>query len=488
MTRLWQKEKSIVITLFFFLLLFSSNVDGINSDEWSMYGHDNIHSGYYPIKGKFTGSSYKVNNFTLSEGNWVYPQPTTGDIRGDNGKEIIIASDPGNVHCISPSGVLLWTTRLSGRITASITLDDVDDDNEIELLVGCEDGSLYVINPDGKIDWIFNTNTHLDHPGAIKTSPMVADIDNDGTKEIIITTSSGEIVCINSNRELEWNLSIQEQELQGGFASTPTLADLNNDGDLEIILGSVYKYLYAVQVQFNEDTKNYEPNVLWKFQTSSTMFSVMASPIVSDIDMDDIPEILFGSEDNYFYCLDNTGKLIWKYRTGKPIYTSCSITDLDHDGFPDIVFGSYDKNIYILNYEGRLVNKIPTYEVVTMQIILNDINSDDEIELIVGTPMEEDNPSVSILNYYGDILGQIPYRPMGNLSGISIMNLIVCDLDDDQYNEIIFGTADGTLVIVSDKKYVISQGEDPPCILMLIILIVFCVIGLIYYIKRKSNR
>jgi outer membrane protein assembly factor BamB len=57
-------------------------------------------------------------------------------------------------------------------------------------------------------------------------------------------------------------------------------------------------------------------------------------------------KIFVGSEDTYFYALDGTtGKLIWKFKTNGPIYSSPTVVD------NVVYFGSNDRNIYALNAE-----------------------------------------------------------------------------------------------------------------------------------------
>ena len=357
-----------------------------------------------------------------------------------------------------------------------------------EIIIGCTDGSLYVLNSDGKTKWTFDTRIQLEEGGGIFTSPLVNDIDQDGVNEIIFGTGNDNIVCIDENGILEWTLSIKENAVPSGIMSTPMLIDLNNDDILEIIIGSNYRYLYAITLEKIEQEEDRKPRILWKFETGSNEMAILAAPVAADIDNDEKPEILFGARDSFFYCLNSDGSLKWKFDTGGPIYVSCSVGDVNQDGYIDIIFGSYDRNIYLLNNNGTLINTIPTFDVVTNQIIICNLNGDSSIELVVPTVLKNDTPTINIVNYQGELITAIPYGPIGNLTQRRVMNLVVCDLENDNVIEIVFGTEDGKLVILRDEtnsgtpdEEVGTDDEFPCNILILIIITIILLVGLYLY-------
>jgi len=94
----------------------------------------------------------------------------------------------------------------------------------------------------------------------------------------------------------------------------------------------------------------FEPEVLWKFQTGSYIYS---SPAVADIDGDGKLEIVFGSRDDRLYAINGEdGTELWKFQTGYDIYSSPAVADIDGDGKLEIVFGSEDNRLYALKTPG----------------------------------------------------------------------------------------------------------------------------------------
>lgn len=71
-----------------------------------------------------------------------------------------------------------------------------------------------------------------------------------------------------------------------------------------------------------------------------------------DITGDGIDEILAANADGSVYCLDNKGKLLWKFKQNDaPMYSVC-VVNKDKKAY--VVCGGYDNNIYYLNANGTL--------------------------------------------------------------------------------------------------------------------------------------
>lgn len=131
--------------------------------------------------------------------------------------------------------------------------------------------------------------------------PVVSDMDNDGFKEIIFSSYDGKIHCYSLDQEEHnnWPYSVYE-EASGVivFASVPEIQDLNNDGFKEVILttwtqndvkqnGNLIIFDYKGTVLFKEELPN-------SFDSSQGN-GALASPRVFDIDKDGEYEIIINS-------------------------------------------------------------------------------------------------------------------------------------------------------------------------------------------------
>ncbi|ODS40855.1 MAG: hypothetical protein A7315_07525 [Candidatus Altiarchaeales archaeon WOR_SM1_79] len=162
-------------------------------------------------------------------------------------------------------------------------------------------------------------------------------------------------------------------ETDGWVRSSPAVADINNDNKLEIVFGSDNGFLYAL---------DFSRAGLWSFQTGGR---IRSSPLIADINNDDKVEIIFGSDDGFLYVLNSEGSLLWSFRTEGAIVSSPVAVDIN-DGFGmEIVFGSMDENLYILNPKGEVLKKFELKGAVESSPAIADFDRDGRLDIIVGT-------------------------------------------------------------------------------------------------------
>ncbi len=104
----------------------------------------------------------------------------------------------------------------------------------------------------------------------------------------------------------------------------------------------------------------YDGAILWKNELSGFMVHDIWC---ADITGDDNDEILIANADGACYCLDNNGKLMWKYHPREvPMYAVCVV---EKDDTPYVVCGGFDLSIYYLAASGEMVKEIKssTYSV-----------------------------------------------------------------------------------------------------------------------------
>ena len=323
------------------------------------------------------------------------PREITGslvlfDIDKDNYSEIIAYSVGRNIMneteiASTPDMVYVWDSRgnlktgwpIELQITNSIipfgkivqpVIGNLDGDEESELVIITEDGNssvnrivkMYILNHDGS----FMSEPIVIHQGLgpydtlwtigphSKVSPIIGDIDNDGSQEIVVYVDSLGLYVFENNG----SLSEGWPNLDVGFYSMrmqPILVDLDNDSYLEIILGAIYNKesnffdLYAFK---------YDGSLVWKqnYSFRPADFLTQGSLISGDLDGDNKPEILFGNDDK-IRAIKNDGQefpgfpLQAEYET----FSVPIIIDFDNDGNTEIIASS-ENNYDFIN---RIVKK-----------------------------------------------------------------------------------------------------------------------------------
>ncbi len=200
--------------------------------------------------------------------------PVIADVLASNtGNEVIVASgcffpqDSKNklgkwIKIFSATdGTLLQTLNTQACSSSSPAIADIDNDGELEIVL-TETGSKKVggpgtsrisawkaTNPEPIWSVIPYSKSKQDSSGGNLISAVIADIDGNGSLEVIAANLTGIIVINGSDgRPLTCRmLGCSDEPITTVFAwdslfSTPAIGDINNDGILDMIIGGGHKY------------------------------------------------------------------------------------------------------------------------------------------------------------------------------------------------------------------------------------------------------
>ncbi len=226
---------------------------------------------------------------------------------------------------------------------------DLANDDTREIAFTCWNDSLYVVTPTGARVSGFPRGAG----GDFKRGPVIGDIDNDGTMEILAANSDKKLYCYNHNGT---------NYLAGGILATlpdsivaaPSLANLDADPQLEIVVTALDGKIYA----FNHDGTGFlAPGGLFAFPDPSAPVAkqrITASAIIANVDGDSDFEIFVGHHNGKFYGYTHTGVLIpgFPVSTDLEIYATAAAGDIDGNGDIEIAFGSFDGTVNVLDFSG----------------------------------------------------------------------------------------------------------------------------------------
>ncbi|MBD3192984.1 MAG: PQQ-binding-like beta-propeller repeat protein [Candidatus Heimdallarchaeota archaeon] len=209
--------------------------------------------------------------------------------------------------------------------------------------------------------------------------------------------------------------------------ASPAFLDVEKDGAPEILIGSYDGYFYCIDQNGSE---------VWSYNINDPISS---SPTIADLNNDAIIEIIFGTNNGSVVCLNETGDWQWTYSTGVGIFlNTAGVADLNNDGKLEVVITSNDGKVYCLDYRGNSVwifNGDASYE---SSPAFEDLNDDGNLEILVGTT----SGNFTCLNHTGDL--EWHYMAGGSITS----SAIVADLQIDGPSgtkEILFGSHDGYL-------------------------------------------
>ena len=371
-----------------------------------------------------------------------YTSPAVADIDNDSNNEIITA-DNSTVYAWNVDGSLKWSVRLVEKPSYSYWIFASppaignlvgDERKEIVVKVWKEDGigSIFVVGHDGKV--LKNFSYYVD-----KTSiPVLSDMDGDGYDEIIFYEyHSGDnilhVIKYNGSELEGWPQTLPVERFS--LCISPAIADLDKDGSLEIVIFAGGKVMVF-------DKKG---EILWA-QLVDVSPNYLSSPSIGDIDKDGKPEIVIvgwnGDRWEFgVYVLESNGEIKagWPkyFQTPLPLKSSPALGDIDNDGKDEIVIATLINDVYVFNDDGTLLPNWPKDlgNLFSGTPTIVDITGDGKKEIILpgaGSSILGLEPYLYIIDSNGNIIG---YENIGGTS-----SPFVDDIDEDGKIDLLYQT------------------------------------------------
>ncbi|MCB9172954.1 MAG: FG-GAP repeat protein, partial [Ardenticatenales bacterium] len=320
----------------------------------------------------------------------VYSSPALCQLDGDPQREIVFGSWDQRIHAADHLGNPLWANiNWPGQgyfnadtIWSSASCVDFNGDGIDEVVIGAdialdqsgngqEGGFLYVFNAAGQ------PLVRRYVPETIYSSPAIADLDCDGSLEIVVGTGDfyyyahGQtdqpfVYVFNSNNIFSAMAFDDPNKLPDaagwpqptrypGMAS-PSLADLDNDGDLEITIlrhkrgssapngcnngnGDCYAALYA----WHHNGQSVAGFPVWPKDFLGKNAGSQASTTIANIDNDPTPEILLSMMWDVI-AIGANGQTEHHFTTQWTVSGTAAVDDTDGDGSFDLWIGSGNQN------------------------------------------------------------------------------------------------------------------------------------------------
>ncbi|MBE9509439.1 MAG: T9SS type A sorting domain-containing protein, partial [Bacteroidetes bacterium] len=205
-------------------------------------------------------------------------------------------------------------------------------------------------------------------------APVVADMDQDGQKEIVVANRSGILYIIRNNGSILLQQSFGEQ-----VHSAAAVSNLDGDANLEVVFGTMTRNLHVVKIDGSE-VSGFPVN--------------HPSPIKQGAGLGDLtgngtPEIVFGLFNNELHVLTASGDTLENFPITldskimcKPVIAHIK-TETTEDRY--IVVITDNDDLLRIGIDGSITTLYSSPALLYSQPSLCDINKDDVLDILLGT-------------------------------------------------------------------------------------------------------
>lgn len=263
--------------------------------------------------------------------------PTVADLVEDERPEILVVNQSGTIFCLAgQSGDTIWKYELPSGIewgTTAIVAYDLDGDGRTEIITGDTGGHVVCLSATGERLWQY------DGGHGQTFSPAVGVLKETDGPSILISGSQLPLVCLDASGTERWRV---EGKAKG---AAPIIADITDDGTREI-LTAIDNAVAAV---------DHSGNFLWKFETPKEIDS---SICVGDANQDGILEIYAIDLSGVLMALAPDGTKLWTGNVHERARRSPALADIDGDGEIEVVAAGYSGELYVFSAAGELEETI----------------------------------------------------------------------------------------------------------------------------------
>jgi hypothetical protein len=370
------------------------------------------------------------------------------DLDHDGVREIITSASQGNfsnrtfwyvVRRNTDGGFeQIWRSPIYDATIIRICLADMNDDGNDDVVVALSNGFVFTYDgPTLKLTRTMNV--------APPVSDMaIADLDGDGTTEIVVTDGFRIFVYNAGSGSLKWNSTT------GGGLSL-AIGNVDTDPSLEIVTTTYSGKGYVVN--------GLSGAIKWEYNNS---FGAMVR--LADLDGDTMKEIIGASPWNKITIFDADLKSpSWEIPADHDI-AAVLVTDSDGDGVPDIIYGDGQwGKIHAIDVRTRLEKwSVENPEHGVSGIALGDVDQDGVSELIWGAGGSSSGPD--FLFIANPLTASIKWKNM-DISGLSPLS--VDDIDGDGKQDIVMvsqssnsGYDEGIVHIFSTETHILIYQES----------------------------
>lgn len=360
-------------------------------------------------------------NWPFSLSGQAQSTPMILDINGDGSGEVIFGDLEGNVNVLDNNmqQIAGFPGQTGATIALPIAVGDLNNDGNLNLFVVNNDKEAYAFNNDGSI--LFGPIS-LDNQ-ITRAAPMIADVNGDGIEDAVVCTMNGKLHIFNADGSEHAGYPV---EFPGNFVFNAALADLNQNGRKEIILQTIAGNFLAIDYESQENITGFP----YSIGTNTE-----AAPVIADVDNDGHPEIIATvSSQGIIKAINHDGSVEFSHTFNKIVKQDVLAYDFTGDGNTEILFTTFDGLFYVIDTDGDPLPNFPVYLEASIEgnMLLSDLDGDGMAAIIGDVngllhAIKADGSQAG--NFPMDFNDNLKFAPaLGDVDGNGNINLAVSNI------------------------------------------------------------
>ena len=336
---------------------------------------------------------------------------------------------------IGGHGEAIWQVDLGADAASPPAVADLDGDGSADIVCATADFRVVCHSADGRPQW----SRRLEGPLTGIKAAAIADVvaDRPGL-EVVFGFDDGWLYCLASNGDIVWRFYGEPSQV-----SPAALADVDGDGAADVFYGTDDGTIYSLDGS---------GQVRWRTRAGGVYGR--SAPVVADLARDGRPELLMthsnvGTETRMLALDARTGIETWRTGTFMQGYVSNAAVDLDRDGVLEVLHGDKGNVVYCTNADGseRWHRELAGRGVFFAPAVA-DLDGDGDIEIAFGIrdAVAPNKTSVYVLNSRGEIESELQTGSsanaspaVGDIDGDGVAELIVASTGPNQVQAYAFG-------------------------------------------------
>jgi len=374
-------------------------------------------------------------SLSLNQAGWPFysgaatnSTPLLIDMDDDGQKEVVFVGADGNIEVLRKDGLTSYPgfpVQTSSVIIGSIAMGNINNDSNREFVACLQNNQVICFNDLGEVKWNNASG------GTLRNGPVIFRPNAASELKVACVTQNGILNIFNGDGSNFTNFPVT---VTGAYLAPPAIGDLNNDGYMDIVMIALNGSLNAISSQNGQSLPG--------FPVSLTGGGSQNAICIANLDSDPEPEILVASSSGgYLYGVNHNGSVLFQKNIGTQIKTSPVVVDVNNDNIKEIVLIANNGNIYIMDGMGVDLPNTPI-----------GINTAVECTPVIARFDGGNNAGI----IFGDSSGKLhsvridgtesPNFPI-EIGGILKVSPTLADIDGDNDLEIAFPTNSGLSII-----------------------------------------